>query len=73
MLYSQKIPVLLAEAILITNAEISFSEIRSLPLVTDDDEVRFIAESLAQKFNVTWSERQFGSNSTNWEDSLQLT
>ena len=67
------IPVRLAEAILLTNTEISFSEIRSLPMVTDDEQVRFIAESLAQRFEVSWSERQLGSHSTNWEETIKLT
>lgn len=63
----------LAEAMLLKNGEISLPEIQSLPLVEDEDQVLFIADSLARKFEVALSERPSGSRSTNWEETLRLT
>ena len=67
-----EISVRLAEALLLKNGEISLPEIRALPMVDDEIQVLFIADSLIKKFEVSRSERPSGAHSSNSEETLRL-
>ena len=63
------IPTRLAAALLPKRGEISFGEIRALPLVEDEDFVLAIADVLAQNFEVERYERRSASQ---FDDVIRL-
>ena len=67
------IPSRLAAALLLKHGEISFGEIRALPLVDDEQAVLAIADLLAHKYEVTRLGRwEIGAPPTRFEDVIRL-
>lgn len=66
------IPTRLAAALLLYRGEISFSEIRELPLVEDERFALAIADILAQNFKVERSERRVNQSASQFEDVIRL-
>ena len=66
------IPTRLAAALLLKRGEISFGEIRALPLVEDNDFVLAIADVLAQNFEVERYERCDDRSASQFEDVIRL-
>ena len=67
------IPSKLAAALLLKHGEISFGEIRALPLVDDEQAVLAIADLLAHKYEVTRLGRwEIGAPATRFEDVIRL-
>ena len=72
-MYNSRVPTKLAAAILIQYGEISFGEIRALPLVEDEQSVLAIADLLAHNFPVTRFGRwEDGAPSSRFEDVIRL-
>lgn len=66
------IPTRLAAALLLARGEISFGEIRALPLVEDEKFALAIADILAQSFRVERSERRVDQSASQFEDVIRL-
>ena len=67
------IPIRLATALLLKHGEISFGEIRALPLVENEQAVLAIADLLAHNFRVKRLGRwESGAPSTRFEDVICL-
>lgn len=66
------IPTRLAAALLLARGEISFGEIRALPLVEDERFALAIADILARSFKVERSERRVGQSTSQFEDVIRL-
>ena len=72
MVNHSAIPTRLAAALLLARGEISFAEIRALPLVEDERFALAIADILAQRFKVERSERRVDQSTSQFEDVIRL-
>ncbi len=66
------IPTRLAAALLLQRGEISFGEIKALPLVEDEGFALAVADVLAHHFEVERYERPIGRSTSQFEDVIRL-